>query len=183
MANLVREASMKGVEAKGTRLELIIRLGALLRPELVQALAPGAPQAVVPAEQEAHEEAEGDISVSCDADSGDVPSEVQSEMDKMDPDSRASSVGQHLLRTASEEFSKLLKQAVSHRLEKDKQAVKPKAVPQKPAKARSVWEHFAMYDCQPKYVYCTHCCPPDLAEQHWNLRGRLKCLKVALPLG
>ena len=43
-----------------------------------------------------------------------------------------------------------------------------------PRHARApVWDHLAIYD-DPKFVYCTKCCPAEVSESLWNKKGVLK---------
>ena len=59
VAIFLQETRLKGAETKGARLELIVRLGVLLRPELVQPPGSSKPEDVDAAAPEAELEVEG----------------------------------------------------------------------------------------------------------------------------
>ena len=174
---------------KFSRFELVVRLAADVRPELVprkpeaesdlvQAAngdaAPAGPQGEqrpllleqpVPAREEVEKALAALTSGSVDAAS--VPEHIQKCIDDMPEDTRHSAVGARLKAENPEVFSKLLV-ACAQAME----GLAPKRVAQKPKGCKSkVWEYFNFFDGIPNMSFCRLCCPPDLPESQWLSQG------------
>ena len=166
LAQLCNEADRLSVSKEGTRFQILIRVAAKQCPDLVQPDSPhSAPLQCQPSD------ASTGLPELPKLHFGSADSDVQAKVDARVAQTDA--VAQNGLRNQRPQlFSSWLKQQVMDELSTCASPQKPK---EKLRNARApVWEHFTLHGGDSTHVYCLKCCPPDVDESSWNLKGKLR---------